>query len=788
MIDSVSAGVSAELLARRRAAVARHPTQRGIDRVEVAPAGGDRLAVTVIFLPGEGPAAGKVPRPPGVGTAQVRLWSDDGSGGRLPQAQLRVVDVAAPDDADDRIVVTVRSSLRRPAAYVVELVDVAGLDPFFAAAPISTGPVLLAGPAPAAVRPDPDGPAPVVDYLARDFRSFRRLMLDRLSTSMPGWQDTEPADVVHTVVEILAYAADQLSYFQDAVATEAYLGTARRRVSVRRHARLLDYAMHEGCNARAWLDVRVDGGTELRLPAGTQVLTGSDDDGGPLLDEAAAALAVDGGATVFETTHDAVLHPARNAMPLHDWGLPGYALAAGVTTAALRGTYPGLEPGRVLLLRAAAGIAAELPAVHPVRLTAVAAAGTDALGDGGAGVPITRISWDPADAPPFRLLVSPPEGGSPGVAHGNVVLADHGRTAAPEPLPGPAPGAERGHRARLTRAGLTWREPYPDDPAGRPAAELGRRDPARAVPVLTVTGGAAPGETWVPRADLLASGRLAAHVVVEMEEGGVAQVRFGDGVHGRAVAAGEQLVATYRVGNGAAGNVGQGVLSRLAVPAGGSAALTRITAVGNPLPATGGTDPEPIEAVRLTAPHAFLEQRRCVVEDDFVSVAQSHPEVRRASAAIRWTGSWHTAVVVVDRRAGRPVDAAFRDELLAWFEPFRLTGGDIDVRGPRPVAVDVAVEVGVAAGHRGDLVERALIAAFAAPAVADRTIGEPLYLSQVIAYAAAVPGVAWADVVRFQRRGQRPNGELDVGVLSVGPQESLRLAAGDVSFLMSGGG
>jgi len=779
-------GVGTELLARRRAAVARHPTQCGIDRVEVAPAGDDRLAITVYFLHGEGPAAGKVPRPPGIGAAQVRLWSDDGAGGRLPQAQLQVVDVAAPPDADDRVVVMAHTSVRRPAAYVLELVDVAGLDPFFAAAPIATGPVLLAETAPPAAPADPDTTAPVLDYLARDFASVRRFMLDRLSTSMPSWRDTEPADVLHTVVEILAYAADQLSYFQDAVATEAYLGTARRRVSVRRHARLLDYAMHEGCNARAWLDVQVDGDTELRLPAGIQVLTTVGDEDGPLLDEAAAELAVAGGATVFETTQDAVLHPDRNAMPLYDWDLPGYALAAGATTAALRGTYPGLTPGRVVLLRAAVGAATELPAVHPVRLTAVVDGGTDALGDGGAGVPITRIAWDPADASPVPLLVSPPGGGSPGVAHGNVVLADHGRRTPPEQLAGPAPGREPGHRARLARAGLTWREPYPADSADRPAAALNRRDPAQAVPTLTVTGGATPEVTWVPRPDLLASDRLAAHVVIEMEEGGVAQVRFGDSVHGRAVTAGQPLVATYRVGNGVAGNVGRGALSRLAVPAGGSADLTRITAVGNPLPATGGTDPEPIEAVRLAAPHAFLVQRRCVVEDDFVAVAQSHPQVRRASAAIRWTGSWHTAVVVVDRRDGRPVDAAFREELLAWFEPFRLTGGDIDVRGPRPVAVDILVEVGVAAGHRADLVERALIAAFAAPAAADRTIGQPLYLSQVIAYAAAVPGVAWADVLRFQRRGQRPNGEIDLGVLAVGPQESLRLAVGDVSFSMSG--
>ena len=64
-------------------------------------------------------------------------------------------------------------------------------------------------------------------------------------------------DLGITLVEVLAYVGDYLSYYQDAVATEAYLDTARQRISVRRHARLVDYLMHEGCNARAWVCVQV---------------------------------------------------------------------------------------------------------------------------------------------------------------------------------------------------------------------------------------------------------------------------------------------------------------------------------------------------------------------------------------------------------------------------------------------------------------------------------------------------------------------------------------------------
>ena len=64
-------------------------------------------------------------------------------------------------------------------------------------------------------------------------------------------------DLGIALVELFAYVGDYLSYFQDAVATEAYLATARLRPSVRRHARLIDYAMHEGCNARAWVVVTI---------------------------------------------------------------------------------------------------------------------------------------------------------------------------------------------------------------------------------------------------------------------------------------------------------------------------------------------------------------------------------------------------------------------------------------------------------------------------------------------------------------------------------------------------
>ena len=99
---------------------------------------------------------------------------------------------------------------------------------------------------------------PDINYLAKDYESFRQLILDRLALIIPVWNETHVPDIGITLVELLAYAGDYLSYYQDAVATEAYLGTARERISVRRHARLVDYLMHEGCDSRTWITIKTD--------------------------------------------------------------------------------------------------------------------------------------------------------------------------------------------------------------------------------------------------------------------------------------------------------------------------------------------------------------------------------------------------------------------------------------------------------------------------------------------------------------------------------------------------
>ena len=219
-------------------------------------------------------------------------------------------------------------------------------------------------------------PEPRLDYLAKDYDSFRRLMLDRMSQLVPGFAERSPADFTVALVETLAYVGDHLSYTQDAAATEAYLGTARRRTSLRRHARLLDYSLHDGCNARVFVTAAVDAAAEAKtIPAGTALLAAAGA-GDPvrrtdLLDQLPLP-----GIEVFETLHDQVLHAAHSEIAIHDFADPAYCLPRGTTAAALINTPAlALTAGDVLILEEVlsptTGKAADLDASHrhPVRLT-----------------------------------------------------------------------------------------------------------------------------------------------------------------------------------------------------------------------------------------------------------------------------------------------------------------------------------------------------------------------------------------------------------------------------------
>jgi Baseplate J-like protein len=694
--------------------------------------------------------------------------------------------------------------VRESPLYRLTLRRVAHLDPFFdtaafsfleetfiQTAPGQTGDVVAAAP-----------PPPAINYLARDYSGLRQLLLDRLSLLVPHWAEPSPADLSVTLVEALAYAADQLGYYQDAVATEAYLGTSRRRVSTRRHARLLNYRVQEGCNARVW--VTFDVATAGWLAKDTQLVTGPWQPGAhqsdPRMDRAAFLRAIAQGAQVFATMDDAWLAPERNRFDVYTWGAQVFSLRAGAMGATLRDPDPECEPvlavGDVLVLeqvRSSRGGEEPDPLHrHPVRLTSVRR-DEDPVGGLLANppahdrsVPILVLGWDAADALPFELPVADFVDGEwvdrMTIAVGNVVLANHGRHVPDdddcEPLP-PVPSEGR-YWPTLRERGLTFSVAY-DGAAARsaPAAAAIVQDPAQAVPDVCLD---ADGVSWTPRLDLLGSTWATRAFVVEMDNDRTAFLRFGDDVYGAKPPPGSQFCARYRIGNGIAGNVGARTLA-LYTPRSSSNLVVR--ALTNPLAATGGTDPQMLEAVRLEAPQAFNTQERCVTIDDFATVASRHPEVQQARASRQWTGSWSTVFLAVLRTQNRPVDDAFVDRIRSFMQPYLLIGTDLAVVPPRFVALDIALTVGLQSGYLQGTVSNMLLQAFsdARWPSGERgffhpdnvAFGQSVYLSQVVARARQVPGVGDVTTTRFSRWHEPGATSLERGVISIGPTEIARV-------------
>jgi hypothetical protein len=339
---------------------------------------------------------------------------------------------------------------------------------------------------PSDVCPPKEFTEPGISYLAKDYASFRQLILDRLALIMPDWQERHVPDLGIALVEVLAYVGDHLSYFQDAVATEAYLDTARQRISVRRHARLVDYVMHEGCNARAWVHVKTE--TDEPLPVGKISFITGHNQVLPLSDRVLTWHDLrDIPRSQYEVFEPLVedlageiqLYRSHNKIRFYTWGDQECCLPRGATTATLidgkgtqvKPTKPGpdveqtavqeeptpeeappgweykrelhLEVGDVLIFEEVVGPkTGEAADADPSRRHPVCITQKREIVDELYHQPLLEITWAEADALPFPFCIStlgPPEKGcelieNVSVARGNVILVDHGRTVKDEDL------------------------------------------------------------------------------------------------------------------------------------------------------------------------------------------------------------------------------------------------------------------------------------------------------------------------------------------------------------------
>jgi len=654
---------------------------------------------------------------------------------------------------------------------------------------------------------------PAIDYMAKDYDSFRHVVMSWMQARVPGWTPTSEADLGQMLLSTMSAAADELSDYQDRVMNEAYLSTARSRVSIARHARLMDYHVHQGNQASAWLAAELIADAEI-LPGGAgadpgviEVWAGRDDGAAPAAD-----------AVVFRgaTPH---LHHLLGVMRLYSFGGAVPGLAAGATAADLAmPTQAAAEQVRELIVSGAVPRLLISERRDPLTGNPVGAdpekrqlllldpAAAEARRDPVTGSWYVSVGWRDEDRlhHDYCFAIQTKEGFFADVSafHGNLVEIRHGRLVELTFRP---------PRAILTGPSERHLEPTPAGPDGRPRwgtiarlapdSPLLYRDtpPASEVPpasTLQVTE--AGGEAWTEVISLVPSGPADHDFVVETDELGRSAIRFGNGVHGENLSAGASVRCAYQTGRPLEGNVGRDRIVRFQ-----AAANPKLAKVWNPFDVTGGREPEPREQILRNVPEAYrARQLRAVTLADYVERAEEVAGVARAAASYAWTGSWRTVRVTIDPVGTDVLAPALRAAVARHLEPVRLIGEDVEIRAPEFVPLRIVVAVCADPEVWLDDVSAVLEQEFSDGYTPDGrpgffhpdawTFGQTLHASQILGRLEHVPGIAYARSVRLGRWDARTPGVRDR--IEVGPSEIVRvrndpdhMELGSIAFSLAGG-
>ncbi len=679
-------------------------------------------------------------------------WSTDSEG-----RPVLTVNVAAPGDFST-YQLTVRSHK---------------LDPFFDSAPFSfkancQTTLDCATPAPSC--PEPTAEQVPIDYLAKDFGSFRQALSEFSALRYPAWVERSEADIGVMLMEALAAMADELSYYQDRVSAESTIETATQRLSVVRHARLVDYEPAPPTTATTVLQLDVQdegtGGWTIDQPQLCSALGG---DGSVIefeIEDPASGIASPGSFTVDARWN-------RGALTPYYWDESQRCLLAGSTELYLAGHDLGLSAGQLLLLDSPGASSADPPVRELAEISAVTPTSDPVLAH-----PLTRVHLAAATTEDHDL-------GSTVVA-GNIVPAVQGLRHTesfmiPDPST-PPPGPV------VVRVAANW---TPDDPlpdfryclASGPLAWLATttQDEDTAVPAqpeITVSavapdGAAAPWtfQRWLLGAGpsdpvytltpeqyspVLTSNRVTWY---DYDGDGGTTIRFGDGTSGSAPAHGTVFTVIYRVGGGLAGNVPAGAIVTVAPEPYGS----MISACTNPFPAAGGADAETLTQVRARAPQMFrAEPLRAVQTTDYVAAAQSLPWVQQAGTTFRWTGSWLTVLTSADPSGSEQPTTAQLTSLNQLLDQRRLAGYESYVLPPRYASIDLQITVcGQPAAFASDVQAAVLSRLQPGPLPGGAgffdhsqwSFGQALESSALLAAIQACPGVAGVYQVQYRERG-----------------------------------
>jgi hypothetical protein len=632
-----------------------------------------------------------------------------------------------------------------------------------------------------------------IDYTARDFWSYRTALLDFASLRYPDWADRLEADAGVMMAELMSALGDEMAYYQDRVSREAYLETATQRRSIRRHARLVDYHMHDGLGATGWLDFTVS--KDVSLSAGTNVYSLSDDN-------TRIDFEVGNGIEEIYLGKTYSLSTTRNEFKPHLWDEDDTCLPVGTTELFIEGHHavdllgpvPHEKKDKWLLLKTNPTDPAQpqrAQLVHVIKVTETS--------DPVFNVNITHLIWEEEQAlkNEFDLTIL--------TVRGNIVPATAGKTETAyfiveDSISSLTPAQIAAFEIKIARGETVNRLGHDETNVhlftlpksqASPLVYLGKEKQNYNSPEIileemifdagsgkwnpkvginweynnTLVGVKSSKSTdnhftlddgsWQRVVGYQRTGAEFVHLDYAMNNG--VTIRFGDGEFGKIPNKGTVFKVHYRLGGTRRSNVAADTLKKIEGSIGG-------VTVTNPLPAFGGLDAETPEELRQLASDAFRAiTYRAVRPEDYAEAAERLPWVQKAGSVFRWTGSWLTAFVTPDPKGTVYLEDEKRIDLTNQLNRFRQAGREVNVMDPEYASIDLEIEICVAPdAYAGQVKERVSIALMGKSGLRpqegyfspDRfTFGTFLERSTLEAAIQDVPGVKAIEKIYFRRRG-----------------------------------
>ena len=316
--------------------------------------------------------------------------------------------------------------------------------------------------------------------------------------------------------------------------------------------------------------------------------------------------------------------------------------------------------------------------------------------------------------------------------YGNIVEATHGETVSEEVL-GSGDSAIANQRFELQKPPLTYIS----------APTVSGIESTLTVYVNDVA--------WERASSLYALDKLAPGYIIRIEDDGTTKVIFGDGEHGLRLPSGqENVVAYYRSGIGAEGNIGAETLTLLKTrPLG----LEEVT---NPLPATGGAERENLAEARTNAPLTIRTLDRIVSLQDFEDFARTFAGISKAQAIPLWTGDSQIVHITVAAANGDPVpiDSVLYNNLVDAIDIARDPVQQVQVDSYEAIAFNLEAQVLLNPSYLPDRVITAVREALQTQFSFDqRELGQAVTASEIIATIQKVAGIVAVDLDALYRRG-----------------------------------